>query len=181
MSDDYKAPTGAVRSNDVAGFDYMSMPLLGVMAIARTAGEGGGKYGRFNYMKGMPVHDILNHVFQHIVVVGLGKSRSEMIVDLAHAAWGCCTAIQMLTLNPELSEPHMLGPGATMTEGVLGELDRLEPTLRDRRASGEAAKDGEWDFLELKEVRSLLAARDEELLRTAEMDRINNSTEKTTE
>lgn len=148
--------SGAVRSADTANFDYTSMPLIGVMAVARTASEGATKYGRLNYVQGFPVHDLLNHAFHHLVQYTLGD-RSQP--HLEHAAWGLLAAIQQDTLDPELSKPHMLGPGATITPEVQKHLDDNKEQLAARRKAGEFDGIGDWKLTDLPEIRRLLEQR----------------------
>ena len=146
----------AVRSKDTDDFDYASAPILGWMAVARTAKEGATKYGRYNYMQGFPVHDLLNHALHHIHSWLLGD-RSEP--HLAHAGWNVLTAITMDILHPDMSKPHTLGPGATITPDVQAELDRNAPVLKAKRDAGEFEDIGFWKFSELPFVKRLVAAR----------------------
>lgn len=148
--------TGAVRSADVDGYDFASMPLLGLLGVLRIAGCGGTKYGRFNYMKGMPVHVTLNHVAIHLIKYLLGD-RSED--HLSKVAWGAMVANQTAILQPELAEPHLLGPGATITEAILAELARGREERARKRASGEMDRLFEWTLADLAEVAQILEAR----------------------
>lgn len=149
--------SGAVRSADRNHLDFTSLPLVGLIGVARTAAEGGTKYGRFNYMKGMPVHDLLNHVFGHLVLYVLGD-RSEP--HLEHAAWGILAAIQSQTLDPQISAPHMIGPGASLSPAVLAHLDEQAPILKAKREAGEFAGVGNWKLADLPEIKTLLAQRE---------------------
>ena len=151
-----KFETGAVRSADANHLDFMSMPWIGILGVARTAAEGGSKYGRFNYMQGMPVHDLMNHCFRHMIMYSLGD-RSEPHRE--HAAWGILAAIGQDILDPELSKPHMLGPGATITPEVQKYLDDNKDQLAARRAAGEFADSGKWKITDLPEIARLLEQR----------------------
>lgn len=151
-----KFETGAVRSADANHLDFTSLPLVGLIAVARTAGEGGTKYGRWNYLQGMPVHDLLNHSFRHLVMYTLGD-RSEP--HLEHAAWGVMAAIQQETLDPSLSKPHMLGPGAMITQEVKKYLDDNKDRLAELRKSGEFDGIGNWKLTDLPEIQRLLEQR----------------------
>lgn len=147
---------GAVRSSDVNHLDFTSIPLIGLIAVAKTAAEGAQKYGRLNYMQGFPQHDILNHAIAHVVMYLLGD-RSEP--HLSHAAWGLMAAIQSEVLDYELSQPHMLGPGATLTPEVQGHLDANKDRLAALRQAGEFAGNGNWSIWELPEIQRLLSQR----------------------
>ena len=151
---DSKQTTWAVRSADANHLDFASLPLIGLIGVARTAAEGAAKYGRFNYMLGFPVHDLLNHAIRHIVMFLLGD-RSEP--HLEHAAWGLLAAIQQNTLDPELSAPHLLGPGASLTEAVRKVLADNAPALAAQRRAGVFDELSRWQIADLKEIRTLLA------------------------
>jgi hypothetical protein len=95
-----KFGTGAVRSSDVEGFRYDLISPIGLREVARACAEGAGKYGDWNWEKGMPVHDLLNHVLAHVYQF-LSGDRSEP--HLGHAAWGLLAAIHSHELWPELN------------------------------------------------------------------------------
>lgn len=87
--------TGAkrVKLGDQVKFDQLSPHAL--REIAETQAEGDKKYGVGNWRKGLPVGDILNHVYNHLNLYQMdlekGKVGQEMGTDenhLAHAAWG---------------------------------------------------------------------------------------------
>ena len=153
---DSKQPTGAVRSADANHLDFASLPLIGLIGVARTAAEGAAKYGRFNYMLGLPVHDLLNHAIRHIVMFLLGD-RSEP--HLEHAAWGLLAAIQSYALDPAFSGLHLLGQGATLTAEVLAHLEREAPLLANGRQAGEFESVGNWETRLLPEVARILNNR----------------------
>lgn len=148
--------TGAQRSADTAHLDFASLPMIGLLAVARTASEGASKYGRLNYMQGMPAHDTLNHTLRHIVMY-LAGDRSEP--HLAHGAWGLLAAIQGEALNPDISRPHLLGPGATLTGPVLQHLAENRDRLAAERKAGKHARAGEWTVDEIPEVARILEDR----------------------
>ena len=58
--------TGAVRSGDAESVRYDLISPIGLEAVARTCAEGAAKYGDFNWERGMPVHDLINHGLRHI-------------------------------------------------------------------------------------------------------------------
>jgi Domain of unknown function (DUF5664) len=149
-------PTGAVRSADADHLDFMSMPLIGLLGVARTAHEGGVKYGRFNYMLGMPAHVCANHAVRHLVLWAMGD-RSEP--HLSHAAWNCMTAEQSLVLEPELNAPHLPGPGYTLTPEMLAFLQAGKRERDQKRRSGLFARLGEWTIERLPEIAKLLRVR----------------------
>jgi hypothetical protein len=154
---DNRFATGAVRSADADHLDFMSMPLVGLLGVARTAFEGGSKYGRYNYMKGMPAHVCINHAFRHLVLYAMGD-RSEP--HLSHAAWNCMTAEQSAILNPELNTPHLPGPGYVLTPETLAHLDAEAPKLAEKRKDKEWLKTiGGWAIGGLTEIKTILGQR----------------------
>jgi len=129
---------------------------VGLIGVARTAAEGAAKYGRLNYVQGLPVHDLLNHTIGHIVQFLLGDRTQP---HLEHAAWGVLAAIQSHTLDPDLSSKHLLGPGATLSAANLDHLESQAATLKARREAGEFDDSGSWSLQEVPEVERLLDQR----------------------
>lgn len=82
--------TGAVRSNDANGVRYDLISPIGLRQLAETYAEGAKKYGDYNWKKGLPIGDTLNHLIRHIELWRSGD-RSEP--HLAHAAFGLFTLI----------------------------------------------------------------------------------------
>lgn len=105
-----KFGTGAVRSNSVEQFRYDLVSPIGLREVARTCAEGAQKYSDFNWERGMPVHDLLNHALAHIYQY-LGGDRSEP--HLGHAAWNVLAAIHSEELWPHLNQGTLRGPGCT--------------------------------------------------------------------
>ena len=108
--DTVKFKTGAVRSSDAEATRYDLVSPIGLEAVAKTCAEGAAKYSDFNWEKGMPVHDLLNHAIRHIYQY-LAGDRSED--HLPHAAWGLLAAIHSDALWPRLNEGTLRGPGCT--------------------------------------------------------------------
>jgi len=132
---------------------------VGLIGVARTAAEGAAKYGRLNYVQGLPVHDLLNHTIGHIVQFLLGDRTQP---HLEHAAWGVLAAIQSHTLDPDLSSKHLLGPGATLSAANLDHLESQAPALKAARDAGEFADSGSWNLRDVPEISGLLAQRTHE-------------------
>jgi hypothetical protein len=86
--------------------------------------------------------------------------RSEP--HLEHSAWGLLASIQQETLNPSVSAPHLLGPGATITPAVQAYLDANKEDLAARRKAGEFAGIGDWNLRDLPEIQTILKQRDAE-------------------
>jgi hypothetical protein len=103
-----KFGTGAVRSDTFEEFRYDLISPLGLREVARTCAEGAKKYSDFNWEKGMPVHDLLNHAIAHIYGF-LSGDRSEP--HLGHAAWNLLAAIHSNELWPQLNEGRLRAEG----------------------------------------------------------------------
>ncbi len=103
-----KFATGAVRSSDAEATRYDLISPIGLEAVARTCAEGAAKYSDYNWERGMPVHDLLNHALRHIYQY-LAGDRSED--HLPHAAWGLLAAIHSEKLWPHLNAGTLRGPG----------------------------------------------------------------------
>jgi hypothetical protein len=103
-----KFGTGAVRSDSVEEFRYDLVSPIGLREVARACAEGAEKYGDWNWEKGMPVHDLLNHAIAHIYGF-LSGDRSEP--HLGHAAWNLLAAIHSHELWPTLNAGTLRGDG----------------------------------------------------------------------
>lgn len=102
-----KFSTGAVRSSDREGVRYDLITPIGLKCVAEAYAEGSKKYADFNWEKGMPVSDILNHAVAHIYAY-LSGDRSEK--HLGHAAWNLLAACHSDELWPHLNK-NLRGPG----------------------------------------------------------------------
>ena len=96
-----KFGTGAIRSDTFEEFRYDLVSPIGLREVARACAEGAAKYGDWNWEKGMPVHDLLNHAIAHIYGF-LSGDRSEP--HLGHAAWNLLAAIHSHELWPHLND-----------------------------------------------------------------------------
>jgi hypothetical protein len=94
-------PSGAKRGTDADATRYDLISPIGLEAIAKAYAEGAEKYGDFNWEKGMPVSDLLNHAISHIYKF-LSGDRSEP--HLGHAAWNLLAAIHSDVMWPELNQ-----------------------------------------------------------------------------
>ena len=99
-----KFKTGAVRGevkfNEFPHrFDLISH--IGERRLAETYGEGSIKYGDDNWLKGIPIKDLMNHAKNHINLY-LGGDDTED--HLAHAAWNLFTAMHMEEMEPKMND-----------------------------------------------------------------------------
>lgn len=120
--------TGAVRSSCAEDARYDLVSPIGLEAVARACREGADKYGDFNWEKGMPAHDLLNHALRHIYK-WLAGDRSEE--HLGHAAWGVMGAIHSMEVWPEINRGTLREAGCRLPEDYdadcINESDRDKP------------------------------------------------------
>lgn len=93
--------TGSMRSSDAEGTRYDLISPIGLAAVAAACAEGAAKYGAYNWERGQPARDMLNHAIRHLYLF-LGGDRSED--HLGHAAWNVIGAIHSLEVWPDLNE-----------------------------------------------------------------------------
>jgi hypothetical protein len=98
-SDIHTFATGSVRSSDADGVAYHLISPVGLRRLAETCREGAVKYGDYNWERGQPVGEIMNHAIRHCYLY-LDGDRSED--HLAHAAWGLFAAMHMEERMPEM-------------------------------------------------------------------------------
>lgn len=91
---------GAVRSADAEATAYTLISPVGLRRLAETCREGAAKYGDYNWEKGMPVRDMLEHGIRHVFNY-LDGDRSED--HLAHAAWNLFGAMHSEERWPQLN------------------------------------------------------------------------------
>jgi hypothetical protein len=115
VSDDNKTKfdTGAVRSADAKAVRYDLITPIGLEAVARAYAEGSRKYGDYNWEKGMPANDMLNHAIRHLYIFLSGDRNED---HLGHAAWNIMSAIHSLEVWPELNEGTLRGSGCVRPE-----------------------------------------------------------------
>lgn len=92
MTDTVRYTTGAVRSGDAEATRYDLVPLAGWKRVAEAAKFGSKKYSPHNWLKGMPVSDLLNHALAHIQQYLAGDQSED---HLGHAAWNVMAACEM--------------------------------------------------------------------------------------
>lgn len=151
-----KFESGAVRSDDVGDFDFASAPLMGLLGVLKVAAGGGIKYGRHNYAKGMPVHVTLNHIAVHLIKYLLGDRTED---HLSKVAWGAMVANETALLKPELADPFLLGPGATLTAELVAEMDKDKAERDARREAGDFEELFDWTLGDIPIVQALINKR----------------------
>lgn len=92
--------TGAVRSDDADGTRYDLISPIGLRRLAETCREGAEKYSDYNWERGMPVGEMLNHGIRHLYQYLAGNRDED---HLAHAAWNCFAAMHSEEMWPDLN------------------------------------------------------------------------------
>jgi hypothetical protein len=152
---------GARRSGSAESYRFDLIHPVAWIALARVCGEGADKYGPFNWERGMPVHDLMNHALAHYAM-WLAGDRSEP--HLEHAAWNAMACIVSDTLWPDLNVAHKRGPGCELTRPMLDHQEEMDPALAEHRR---VTLDPEWTTATLAKVRAILLAGSEERARLA--------------
>lgn len=91
--------TGAVRSADAETVRYDLITPIGLRRLAETCAEGARKYGDFNWQKGIPASQMLNHAVRHIYLWLEGDVGED---HLAHAAWNILGVCHFEEAMPEM-------------------------------------------------------------------------------
>lgn len=86
--------TGAKRNKLELRYDLI--PIGGLKRVARVCFEGAKKYGEDNWLKGIPVGNLINHAINHIYLYLEGDETED---HLAHAAWNLLAALHFDETN----------------------------------------------------------------------------------
>lgn len=151
---DSKFSTGAVRSADANALRFDLIHPVALIALARTYAEGGAKYGDFNWERGMPAHDLLNHAIRHIYM-WLAGDRTEP--HLPHAAWGLMAAIVSDTLWPGLNDGQLRSAGCSLGADVISRMDVERDQKSRERAEGKYDSVSHWAVADLPDVSHILS------------------------
>ncbi|MFM2094098.1 MAG: hypothetical protein RIS70_1222 [Planctomycetota bacterium] len=92
-------PTGAVRSADANDVRFDLITPVGLRRLAETCAEGAAKYGDFNWQKGIPASQMLNHAIRHIYLWIEGDDSED---HLAHAAWNILGVCHFEEVMPDM-------------------------------------------------------------------------------
>lgn len=101
--------TGAVRSNIYpkgnafpARYELMMRNSVAFRRLAEVYGEGEGKYGPDNWMKGFKESVLVSHALEHIRLHLNGVPTGED--DISHAVWNLMTLMWVQENKPELMD-----------------------------------------------------------------------------
>lgn len=93
--------TGAVRDMHEGKGDMLSLPMAALLRLSLLYEEGAKKYGRFNYLKGIPLSSFLDSAERHLAKYIAGWDDED---HLAAAAFNILGALQMEEEYPEMCD-----------------------------------------------------------------------------
>ena len=93
--------TGAVRDMHEGKGDMLSLPMAALLRLSLLYEEGAKKYGRFNYLKGIPLSSFLDSAERHLAKYIAGWDDED---HLAAAAFNILGALQMEEEFPEMCD-----------------------------------------------------------------------------
>ena len=93
--------TGAVRDMHSGKGDMLSLPMAALLRLSLLYEEGAKKYGRFNYLKGIPVSSFIDSAERHLAKYIAGWDDED---HLAAAAFNILGALQMEETLPEMCD-----------------------------------------------------------------------------
>lgn len=93
--------SGAVRDMHEGKGDMLSVPWAAMLRVSRHYENGAKKYGRYNYLKGIPVSSFIDSAFRHLAKYVAGYDDED---HLSAAAFNVLGAIQMEEHCPEMMD-----------------------------------------------------------------------------
>ena len=94
-------PSGAVRDMHSGKGDMLSVPWAAMLRVSKHYENGAAKYGRYNYLKGIPVSSFIDSALRHLAKYVAGWDDED---HLAAAAFNVLGAIQMEEHNPDMCD-----------------------------------------------------------------------------
>lgn len=93
--------SGAVRDMHEGKGDMLSVPWAAMLRVSRHYENGAKKYGRYNYLKGIPVSSFIDSALRHLAKYVAGWDDED---HLAAAAFNVLGAIQMEEEKPDMCD-----------------------------------------------------------------------------
>lgn len=93
--------SGAVRDMHEGKGDMLSMPWAALLRVSRHYENGAKKYGRYNYLKGIPVSSFIDSALRHLAKYVAGYDDED---HLSAAAFNILGAIQMEEHCPDMCD-----------------------------------------------------------------------------
>lgn len=93
--------TGAIRNSEEDFPRYDLLSPIALEKLAKVAALGAKKYGEANWLKGIPIRNLINHAINHLFKF-LRRDDSED--HLAHSLWNIHAAIHIMHYRPDLDD-----------------------------------------------------------------------------
>lgn len=93
--------SGAVRDMHDGKGDMLSVPWAAMLRVSKHYENGAKKYGRYNYLKGIPVSSFIDSAMRHLAKYVAGWDDED---HLSAAAFNVLGAIQMEEEKPEMCD-----------------------------------------------------------------------------
>ncbi len=93
--------TGAVRDMHEGKGDMLSLPAAALLRLSLLYEEGAKKYGRFNYLKGIPLSSFIDSAERHLMKYIAGWDDED---HLAAVAFNILGALQMEEERPDMCD-----------------------------------------------------------------------------
>ena len=107
--------TGAVRDMHEGKGDFVAMPADALLRLSKLYEAGAKKYGRFNYLKGIPISSFMDSALRHIYKYLAGWDDED---HLSAAAFNILGAMQMEEVKPEMNDLAPIYPQSPMDADI---------------------------------------------------------------
>ena len=123
--------SGAVRDMHSGKGDMLSLPWAALLRVSKHYENGAKKYGRYNYLKGIPVSSFIDSAIRHLAKYVAGYDDED---HLSAAAFNILGAIQMEEHCPEMCDlPWREGKRQFHYEDAQGQDCREEKNRTEER------------------------------------------------
>jgi len=118
---------------------YDSISPIALRRLAETHYEGDFVYGRYNWRKGLPISDTLNHCIKHLYEYLAGDKAED---HLAHALWGVAAAMHYEETFADDPEINDIGPLKAKDGDKIRQLPGHTDDIAENRRKFDKAKNG---------------------------------------
>lgn len=132
--------TGAVRGSDLAAVRYDLISPIAERRLAETYAEGSKKYSDYNWLKGLPAHDLINHAKAHINMFLTGDKSED---HLAHAVWNLCSLMHFQETRPDMLEGL---PPPLVSQSVTGMINGMADAYKKASAESQYVPPFKFDI-----------------------------------
>ncbi len=116
--------SGAKRSTDVDHVAYHLIHPIFLRRMAKVMAEGKRKYGAYNWMKGFPIGETLDHLVEHLMKYQEADTSED---HLGHAACNLMFIMVFDAIYPELAAKAKYALGGKASDAMLGKIDTTIP------------------------------------------------------